>query len=359
MSSAAERRARIAEEAAEWLLRLESDSLPGDERAQFVDWLRESPLHVAEMLRVARVRDSLVGFTQWAHIAPLEPTATVSVPTLPVPDRNGEGLSATPRVWQRSRKWLAAAAAVVVAVGIGLAMLVSHPGQSVIRTQLSERRDVSLADGSEVTIAPDSEIHVNLGQRERLIVLARGEAFFHVSKDPRRPFIVDAGHARTRAVGTSFSVERWHESVVVTVVEGRVAVTPSATPSRFGEGSTGGGAEISVGTNEQVAVSPEGRAAPVREVNGQVEIARSQGRLVFDNETVAAVVRRFNLYNRTQIRVTDDAVASRLVSGVFRAADPASFVSFLESAGGINVKQAGPDEILIGSQTAAAPDSPQ
>src|SRR6266702_633599 len=221
MSSAAERRARIAEEAAAWLLRLESDSLSLDERAQFVDWLRESPLHVAEMLRVARLHDVLVGFTQWAQIAPLDSTSECSVPTLPVPNSYAGELSSTTHRSARPRKWLAAAAVIVV-VSAALVMLVSYLGQSVIRTQLSERREVSLADGSEITIAPDSEIHVSLGPRERLIVLDRGEAFFHVSKDPHRPFVVDAGHARTRAVGTSFSVERWQDSVVVTVVEGRV-----------------------------------------------------------------------------------------------------------------------------------------
>ncbi len=217
---------------------------------------------------------------------------------------------------------------------------------------------MSLTDGSEITIAPDSEIHVSLGSSERLIVLDRGEAFFHVSKDPHRPFVVDAGNARTRALGTSFSVERWQDSVVVTVVEGRVSVSPSGTPGRFSERSGSAGADIPVGANEQVAVSADGSAAPIREVNGQVEIARSQGQLIFDNETIAAVVRRFNRYNRLQIRVTDGALASRVVNGVFRATDPASFVSFLESAGGIKVQRAG-NEILIGSEAAVEPGSPR
>jgi len=358
MTSAAERRARVAEEAAAWLVRLESDSLSENERAELVDWLRESPLHVAEMLHVARLQKALVDFTQWEKIAPVDSTSESSVPTLPVSHHSAGELDATPRPSGRSRKWLAAAA-VIVAVSVGLAIWVHDLNRNVIRTQLSERRDVSLADGTEVTIAPDSEILVSLGRTERLIVLDRGEAFFHVSQDPQRPFIVEAGHTRARAVGTSFNVERWHDSVVVTVVEGRVSVSPFAKPGKFPKESGAPGADISIGANQQVAVSAEGRPAGVRMVNGQVEVARSEGRLIFDNETVADVVSRFNLYNRVQIRVTDAALASRVVSGVFQAADPASFVSFLESAGGIRVTRAGADEILIGSQATAGAGSAQ
>ena len=46
----------VAAEAAEWLDRLSSDDLSVSDRAEFVDWLRESPVHVAETLRIERLR---------------------------------------------------------------------------------------------------------------------------------------------------------------------------------------------------------------------------------------------------------------------------------------------------------------
>src|SRR5690349_12905429 len=60
-----ERRAMAAETAAEWWVRLKDPRIPMSEREQFVDWLRESPVHVAEMLRVAQVHDALANFRRW------------------------------------------------------------------------------------------------------------------------------------------------------------------------------------------------------------------------------------------------------------------------------------------------------
>jgi len=68
VSTEQERRTRAAHDAAAWLLRLESDATSVHERAEFVDWLRESPLHVAEMLRLARLQRSLGRFSRWHEV---------------------------------------------------------------------------------------------------------------------------------------------------------------------------------------------------------------------------------------------------------------------------------------------------
>src|SRR5882724_3991792 len=62
------RRARAVAEAAEWWLRIESGELSREEREQFVDWLRESAVHVAEMLRMAEVHGALERFHDWVRI---------------------------------------------------------------------------------------------------------------------------------------------------------------------------------------------------------------------------------------------------------------------------------------------------
>lgn len=345
MSDEAERRRRAAEDAASWLLRLESGSLSLEERTQFVDWLRESPVHIAEMLHVSRLRNSLAAFSGWENIAPLDrsqdaPVAAVSI------SPGGLVPFVRPR-WPRmsSRGWFASAVAVVAVVAVFSAMLAGRLRQTVISTQVGERREFTLADGSEVSIAPDSIMRVTLGAHERLVVLNRGQAFFHVSKDPNRPFIVDAGHARTRAVGTSFNVERLNDVVVVTVVEGRVAVSPANR--RLPGAGASSVPSISVGANEQVAIAANGSAAPVRQVNSTRATAWLQGQLIFDNDTVAEVVRRFNMYNRVQVRILDDSLGLRPVTGVFRATDPESFVAFLHAAAGVRVSRADTNEILI------------
>jgi transmembrane sensor len=339
-----QRQSRIAEEAAEWLLRLESGSLSSEERAGFVDWLRESPHHVAEMLRVAKLHNALAKFGQWDLLPAGGLSASEDLPV----DVLRRAVSEPAPV----AKWPWALAACVALVAASWGWYTWTSGAQTIRTQLGERREMALADGSEVALAPGSEIRVEFSGTRRLIRLGYGEAFFHVGKDANRPFLVASAHAQARALGTSFSVAERADAAVVTVTEGKVAV--SANTGRSAE-TPGTDAQVALSTNQQVTVSVRG-TAPVRQIDGRVELAWSQGQLVFDNETVADVVLRFNHYNQMKIRVTDAALAARPVSGVFRATDPESFVAFLESVAGAKARKNGAEEMLIESSSAAQPE---
>src|SRR5688572_20150521 len=66
---ASERRTRASADAAEWWLRLQSSDISRVEKEEYVTWLRESAVHVAEMLRIARVHNALERFDRWAHIS--------------------------------------------------------------------------------------------------------------------------------------------------------------------------------------------------------------------------------------------------------------------------------------------------
>jgi transmembrane sensor len=348
MSSQDERRAQPTEEAAAWLLQLESGALSAEGRAKFADWLRESPVHVAEMLRVSRLQQALKQFAQRGLIPPLDSTIPTNVTALSTRKdiRRSQPRHITVRPW-------VAIAASLAAVAVLTTVLLNRSGSMVAETQPGERRDLSLADGSEITIAPNSKLHIQIGGKERLIVLERGEALFHVGKDLNHPFIVDAGGARTRDVGTAFSVARHPDAVVVTVVEGRVEVIPAKASGHFDVQDGGEVHSISLGSDEQVAVSTTTTAVHVRKVSSQVEVGWAQGQLVFDNNKVADIVRRFNQYNRVQIRIVDDVLASRSITGVFRADDPKSFVEFLQSEAGATARQTSNDEIIVGAFNAA------
>jgi ferric-dicitrate binding protein FerR (iron transport regulator) len=66
---ALERRERASEEAAVWWVRLHAEDSSRGEREEFVDWLRESALHVAEMLRLAAVHGALQRFRSWPQVS--------------------------------------------------------------------------------------------------------------------------------------------------------------------------------------------------------------------------------------------------------------------------------------------------
>jgi len=95
-------------------------------------------------------------------------------------------------------------------------------------------RTVTLSDGSLVQLNTGGEITEQFTSAERLVLLARGEAHFAVTKNPARPFIVRAGALQIRAVGTAFNVNLQSAAVDVIVTEGRVqlAARPDASDTR-------------------------------------------------------------------------------------------------------------------------------
>src|SRR6185437_6138483 len=299
-------------------------------------------------LRILTLQRGLARFKGWREVQPIDSADASSVvtwleaPTGPV----------RPRPPRRRRR----AALMLIAAGVaGLLFLGSWEftrlGRTVLSTQLAERRETTLADGSVVDLAPDSEVVVLYRAHERLITLEHGEALFHVAKNTERPFIVQAAETRVRAVGTVFNVQRGEEGVSVTVVEGRVTVSQrQAQPSA---GSPAGVAVVPLvlSADEQVSISPLGRATTVRQVRSGAVASWTSGQLVFDNETIGEITRRFNLYNKTQIKIVDPALAARRVSGVFKADDPESFIALVEAIADAHVVRRELDIVTLGVPT--------
>jgi transmembrane sensor len=111
------------------------------------------------------------------------------------------------------RSFMRIAATVLIFIGLAGTMfyLFSNnifSGKTVLATGGNERNmEVSLPDGSKVYLNRNSELsfHKNPGGSSRKVTL-KGEAFFDIQRDPSRPFIIDAGKASIKVLGTSFSV---------------------------------------------------------------------------------------------------------------------------------------------------------
>lgn len=334
-----DRRAHARAEAAQWLLLTQPGGLSHEQRRALVAWLRESPVHVEEMLRVARVHKELVNFDRWDEISTqgAVPANVVEFPAPPV-EPPVERSRRTPR------RWMAASAASVVVL-TAAALLLLNFGTQAIDTQRGERREFALSDGSVVLVDPETRLRVKLEERAREIVLMQGRALFRVAKDPNRPFRVHADDTVVRAVGTTFAVERQQEGVRVTVAEGRVAIEPPATDQ-----ATELQTAPVLSANEQVTVKRSGTAATVRKIDARRELAWAEGQLDFKDETLESAVAQFNRYNSVQLRIVDPSLRTRRVSGIFKATDPESFAAFLGTTTAAEVSRRSGDEIVLDSR---------
>jgi len=105
----------------------------------------------------------------------------------------------------------------------------SEPIQTEIVAVYSQEMPsmVTLSDGSTVILKSGSRLikKNNFSGRTREIIL-EGEAFFDISHNPNRPFIIHTGPVRTTVLGTSFSIIAipGEGSMTVTVVEGTVRI---------------------------------------------------------------------------------------------------------------------------------------
>ena len=217
----------------------------------------------------------------------------------------------------------AAAASAAIAATVGWRLL---DNVDLHRTGIGERRTVALSDGSRVTLNTASTVEVAFTRGERRLRLVRGEALFEVAHDTSRPFLVDAGAARFRALGTAFNVRVRPDVVELTVTQGVVAVV--AGEARVDEGpaariAAGGGAVVRSG-----AVAP----TALDEQHLRQRTAWQDGVLEFDGESLAQVVGEFNRYRRQPIVIGDARLESLRIGGRFEVDEADKFLTALTSS---------------------------
>jgi transmembrane sensor len=261
-----------------------------------------------------------------------------SSPTLTVLLAGADALVSQQRAAKRSPArpqwrlpvWQVGLAASVIAVGIVAWQFFGRPATTEYTTGVGEQRTVALADGSTVFLNTDSVIRVALGSHLRHIELARGEALFSVSHDPSRPFEVHALKGVTTAVGTQFDIELIQGGAAVSVLEGTVTVGASSASNATALPAVAVSAGSGVGYTQEGAVS-ELRPAEVNRIQGW----RSQ-RIVFNDLPLETALAEYNRYTHTPIVLSNPALGSRHINGVFHIGDEAAFLSALDQ--GLHLK---------------------
>lgn len=98
----------------------------------------------------------------------------------------------------------------------------------IVSVEKGQKANVVLPDGSKVWVNSDSRLSYGsrFNQKERVLSL-EGEAYFEVTPDKDRPFIVETDELAVRALGTSFNVKSYEEEKDVSTVlmTGKVEVT--------------------------------------------------------------------------------------------------------------------------------------
>lgn len=211
-------------------------------------------------------------------------------------------------------------------------------GQADFVTRVGQRASADLPDGSTIALDTDSAIDVAFEDGRRWVRLVRGQAYFDVAPDVRRPFSVEARGRIVTAIGTRFSVRSDASEVRVVLVHGKVVIRARDNDQvRFAlrpgqEYRSRGGSE---------SVSP---AKP-----GQIEAWRT-GYLLFDEDRLADAVAEVNRYSKDRLVVRDPKVANLRITGRFRAGDSARFGRILSEIHPVRLARRSNGEIEIVSR---------
>lgn len=235
---------------------------------------------------------------------------------------------AAPR--QRTRFVVAAATAAVVLLAVmGWWRHGGEPGsrpsaQQYVST-VGENRAIRLADGTAVDLGAASSLTSHYARDRRELVLAAGEAFFTVTHDASRPFVVAAGPLQIQDLGTAFNVRRTGERVSVSVTQGRVRLTRAAGAA--GHSDTSGRLDLVAG--QRAEFDPRSGAVSVSQVSAEHATAWRDNRLEFVNEPLADVIANVNRYTRHPVQFADARLGQLKFTGTVNIATIDSWVGAL------------------------------
>ncbi|MGF6772299.1 transmembrane sensor [Paraburkholderia sp. GAS199] len=286
----------VALRAVEWWMEMQSGESSAEHAAAFDRWRAEHPDHDRAWQHIASVSQRFKGLARTLGPAGAQGAARAAL-TNPAAAKRRAGIKAL---------------AVLLFVGSGGWLAREHaPWRADLSTAVGERRTVTLADGTRLTLNTDTAIDVRFSSTERRIRLVRGEimvATGHRDGAPARPFVVETAQGDLQPLGTRFAVRQMSTLTRLDVFEGAVRVTPSDARDR---------ARV-VRAGQRVRFMRE-QVDAVEPIDDN-DAAWTDGLIVASGMRLDDFVAELDRYRRGRLSC-DPAVAGLRISGTFPLAD--------------------------------------
>ena len=237
------------------------------------------------------------------------------------------------------------AAAVILALIIGSAAY--YVGQRQIAQQhmagvmvddagLSQ---IELSDGTLVTLNRDTKIkYPDQFANDIREISIEGEAFFEVTPNPSKPFVIHAGEATVKVLGTSFSVNAYPENdrVEVIVATGKVEVSKLANLQKItlDPGDKGTFINLSKQLTKSLNDNPNFLAWKTRT-------------FIFNETALAEVIQQLNKVYRVHIELPDHRLDELLLNAHFEKETLDFILEVISNTHGLDVKKQGGRYLLL------------
>ena len=236
----------------------------------------------------------------------------------------------------KKKKWsiiqIAAAIAAVFVIGIGVLYLFNPQSNELV----AENKIVesNLPDGSLISLNTFSELEYsqNFNKKTRDVKL-KGEAFFKIEHNPKKPFIINTGALKIEVVGTSFNVNAKSDKgdIEVIVETGIVAIYTKQDKSDSVMLHAGDKAYFS-GKEKDIQ----------KKVNEDVNyLAWKTKKLDFDEDELQSIVKTLSKTYNTQIVIKNPAIKKCTLTNEFDGQSLESILKVLEETLDLQINKKG------------------
>jgi transmembrane sensor len=204
--------------------------------------------------------------------------------------------------------WMKVAASVVALLGIALISFLifkpATPKQIAFQSLLQVVND-TLPDASVVTLNKNSTLtYPEKFKGNTRAVSLKGEAFFSVTSNKQKPFIISVNDIEVKVVGTSFNIKEAHGVTEIVVETGIVAVTQNATT-------------ITLKAGEKIVVSKENSGLVKEAVKDKLYNYYRTKEFVCDNTPLWKLVEVLNAAYDTSIIIQNKALRNVTITTTF------------------------------------------
>jgi ferric-dicitrate binding protein FerR (iron transport regulator) len=221
-----------------------------------------------------------------------------------VPDQKRQGFLQT--------KWFRVAAAILLIAITGSTLLFireehtyanysekafSNNNNQIYIAVKGKRSVIALEDGTRVWLNSDSRIAYNkdFGKGNTREVFLDGEAFFDVTEDKKRPFVVNTTALSVKVLGTAFNVRSFKDDATIkaTLVRGKIALSTGADQE-----------DILLLPNQQAVYLKDSKQVILEnKIEAQDYTSWKSGKLYFKDETFQTIKQDLERWYDVEINV--------------------------------------------------------
>jgi ferric-dicitrate binding protein FerR (iron transport regulator) len=249
------------------------------------------------------------------------------------------------------QKLLKIAAAIIVLLSLGIAYLIVNPSESQdltnaynkITVPKGSKAKLEFEDGTKVWLNAESSLTYpsKFSKSERKVNLV-GEAYFIVSKNPNRPFIVMTSGIRINVLGTSFNVKAYPQdnTIETTLESGVLSVeqlnlgrssreniilkpnqklillkNPLNREKKNSDNKSDSLQKKNLALTEKIQATQ--KSGLYKDIDTKTYTSWKEGKLIFKNEPLYTLASRLEKWYNINIQIADESLITKTYTGVF------------------------------------------